>query len=219
MTERVTFTSRDGDPVEGAYAAPEGAGKHAAVVVLQEYWGVNDHICTMVERFAGEGYLAIAPALYHGAPTRDSAEASKLLGKMDWPRAVAEIAGATAWLRHHPRSTGKVAVVGFCMGGALSFAAAANIPGLACAVPFYGVPSAQDWSKVTCPIQAHFAATDQWATPEAARAIQAAVPAMELHVYDAQHAFMNDSRPAVYSTEHAPTAWARALAFLKQHTA
>ena len=219
MIERVTFTSRDGDPTEGAYAAPDGTGKHPAVVVLQEYWGVNDHISSIVERLAAQGFLAIAPDLYHGVTTRDAAEAGKLLGKMDWARAIAEIAGATSWLRHHPRSTGKVAVIGFCMGGALAFAAAANIKDLACAVPFYGVPTAQDWSKVEAPIQAHFAATDQWATPDAGRAIQAAVPSMELHVYDAQHAFMNDSRPTVYSTEHAPTAWTRALAFLKQHTA
>jgi carboxymethylenebutenolidase len=223
MTERVTFTSRDGDSIQGAFAAPTGAGPAPAIVVLQEYWGVNDHICRMVERFAAEGFLAVAPDLYHGVVTADAAEASALLGKMDWPRAVSEIAGATAWLRKHPRSTGKVAVVGFCMGGALAFAAAASIPDLACAVPFYGVPSPQDWSKVTAPVQAHFAATDQWASPDAGRAIQAAIEgagkSMELHVYDAQHAFMNDSRPTVYSTEHAPQAWARALAFVKQHTA
>ncbi len=223
MTERVTFKSKAGDETSGALATPVGAGKAPAIVVIQEYWGLNDHVKDLCERFAGEGFVALAPDLYHGAVTKDAAEAMKLMQGLDWARAMADIAGAVDTLRAHPRSNGKVAVTGFCMGGALTFIASTAIPDLAAAVPFYGVPPGGDWSKVTCPIQAHFAATDGWAKPSIALDIQAAVQqhggAMELNVYDAQHAFMNTTRPEVYSPEDAKLAWERAITFLKQHTA
>jgi carboxymethylenebutenolidase len=108
------------------------------------------------------------------------------------------------------------------MGGKLTFVAAAAIPEIAAAVPFYGVPSpATDYSKVKAPILAHFAAHDDWAKPAAAEAIQKQLVArgqsMELHVYDAQHAFVNDTRPDVYSPDVAKLAWDRTIAFLKQH--
>jgi carboxymethylenebutenolidase len=136
---------------------------------------------------------------------------------------MADVAGAVDYARAHPRSTGKVAITGFCMGGALTLMAATQIPGLAAAVPFYGVPPGGEWSKVTCPIQAHFAATDEWAKPsiglDIQKAVQQAGGAMELNVYDAQHAFMNTTRAEVYSPEDAKLAWERTITFLKQHAA
>jgi len=107
------------------------------------------------------------------------------------------------------------------MGGALSFAAAARIPGLAAVAPFYGIPGPQDWSKVTAPIQAHFARGDDgdWSAPAKAEEIgrQVAVP-FELFVYEAEHAFMNEQRPEVYAPEHAALAWQRLVAFLRTHS-
>jgi carboxymethylenebutenolidase len=106
------------------------------------------------------------------------------------------------------------------MGGALSFASACQIKGLSAVVPFYGVPPGGDWSKVTSPVQAHFASHDEWATVDKAKAIQHALGGkMELHVYDAQHAFCNDRRPEVYDAEAARQAWTRAVAFVRTHTA
>ena len=185
MTKRVQFSAKSG-ACEGEIAEPSGTGKVGGVVVIQEWHGINAEMRSKIERFASEGYLAIAPDLYHG----------------------------------------KVAVLGFCLGGALSFAAAANVPGLAAVVPFYGVPdlSQIDLGRVTAPILAHFAETDAWASPDKARAIQKELQAkgkpMELHVYQgAGHAFMRSGDPTKYHEASAKLAWERTLAFLKTHLA
>jgi carboxymethylenebutenolidase len=202
---------------------PSGSDKVPAVVVVQEYWGVNDHIKDVCDRFARAGFVALAPDLYRGVVTRIAADAMKLMQSLDWRRAMGDVGGAVDYLRAHPRSSGKVAIVGFCMGGAITLAASTQVEGLAAAVPFYGVPPQADWSKVTCPIQGHFAATDEWAKPSIGLDIQKAVQqhggAMELNVYDAEHAFMNDTRPEVYSPDSAALAWDRTITFLRLHTA
>jgi len=222
MTERVTFKSQAGDEASGALALPAGDDKAPAVVVLQEYWGLNDHIKSLVERFAAAGFVALAPDLYRGAIAKKADEAQKLMGSLDWGRAMGDLAGAVAYLRAHARSNGKVGVVGFCMGGAITLAASTMLP-IDAAVPFYGVPPKADYTKVKCPIQAHFAATDEWAKPSIALDIQKTVQqhggAMELNVYDAEHAFMNDTRPEVYSPDDAKLAWDRAITFLRQQLA
>src|SRR4030095_1534973 len=105
------------------------------------------------------------------------------------------------------------------MGGARTFASAVNIRTLAAVVPFYGLPGDLDWTKVDAPVQAHFATHDEWATVAGAEKITAAVTVpMELHVYDAQHAFCNERRPEVYNVEAAKQAWDRALSFVRSHT-
>ncbi len=223
MSERVTFTSKNGDTVGAALALPAGGGQAPTIAVIHEWWGVNAQIEGLVDRLAAEGFVALAPDLYRGVVAKDATEASTLMTTLDRERALADIEGAVAHLRAHPRGTGKVAVTGFCMGGAYAFAAACFIRGLACVVPFYGLPSRADWSLVDAPILAHFAATDGWAIPEKAEEIQRTLAArgaaMELHIYDAEHAFMNEQRPEVYSAAAAALAWTRTVAFLRQHTA
>jgi carboxymethylenebutenolidase len=223
ITERVAFTSRTHQAIEGALALPAGGGKAPAVVVLQEWWGVNEQIQTMAARLAAEGFVALVPDLYRGKVAKDAAEAGAMMNGLDWGRAMDDIAGAVEHLRAHPRATGKVAVIGFCMGGALAFATAAQVEGLAAVVPFYGIPSPQNWGHVTAPIQAHFSHNDGWAKPDLAREIQQTLQrdgkSMELHIYEAEHAFMNDRRPEVYDPAAAKLAWDRAIAFLRTHTA
>ena len=110
--------------------------------------------------------------------------------------------------------------MGYCMGGALTLATAVNVRGLAAVAPYYGLPGDLDWTKIDAPVQAHFAKHDDWATIAGAEKIKAAVRVpMELHVYDAQHAFCNDKRPEVYNAECAALAWKRTVEFLRQHTA
>jgi len=208
----------------GELAEPGGGEKVGAVVVVQEWHGINDEMRAKVDRFAGEGFIALAPDLYHGKVTTDDAEASKLMATLDFAGAVREIGAAVQWLKGQPRSNGKVAVLGFCMGGALTLAAAATLPGIACAVPFYGIPdlSKLDLSKVTAPIQAHFAEHDDWASPQKARLIEAELKAkgksIELHVYEgAGHAFMRDSDTTKYHEPSAKKAWPRTVAFLREH--
>lgn len=215
-TQRVTFPSSAGE-ASGVLVTPDGAGKPPGVVVIQEWWGVNDQIQSVAERYAAAGFAAIVPDLYHGKIAKDADEAGKMMNALDFGKAVQEIAGAVAFLRE--RGSAKVAVTGYCLGGALAFAAAVNVRGLAAVVPFYGLPGDLDWTKVDAPIQAHFATHDEWAKVEGAEKIKAAVKApMELHAYDAQHAFCNDRRPEVYNPDAAKQAWDRALAFVRSHT-
>ncbi len=215
-TQRVTFPSSAGE-ASGVLVTPDGAGKPPGIVVIQEWWGVNDQIKSVAERYAAAGFAAIVPDLYHGQIAKDPDEAGKMMKALDFGKAVQEIAGAVAFVRE--RSNGKVAVTGYCLGGALSFAAAVNVRGLAAVVPFYGLPGDLDWTKVEAPVQAHFATHDEWATVAGAEKINAAVKVpMELHVYDAQHAFCNDRRPDVFNPDAAKQAWDRTLAFVRSHT-
>ncbi len=194
------------------------AAKPPGVVLLQEWWGVNDQIQSIAQRYADAGFVAIVPDLYHGKIAKDADEAGRMMKALDFGKAVQEIAGAVAFVRE--RSNGKVAVTGYCLGGALALASAVNVRGLAAVVPFYGLPGDLDWSKIDAPVQAHFATHDDWATVAGAQKIKDAVKApMELHVYDAQHAFCNDRRPEVYNPEAAKQSWDRAVSFVRAHTA
>lgn len=218
MTERVTISSSTGE-LSGVLAIPAGEAKVPGVVVIQEYWGINEQIQEVAQHWANAGYLAVVPDLYHGQLATTPEEAMGLMKALDFAKAVQEIAAAADYLRSHPRATGKVAVSGYCLGGALSFAAAVNVRGLAAVVPFYGLPGDLDWSKVDAPIQAHFAQHDDWATVAGAQKIKDAVKVpMELHVYDAKHAFCNARRPEVYDAGAATLAWDRTLAFVGAHT-
>jgi carboxymethylenebutenolidase len=217
QTQRVTFPSSVGE-ASGVLVTPAGGGVHPAIVVLQEWWGINDQIQSVAARYADAGFVAIVPDLYHGAVARTADEAGAMMKALDAAKAVQEIAGAVSFVRE--RSNGKVAVTGYCMGGGLALASAVHIRGLAAVVPFYGLPGDLDWAQVDAPIQAHFAQHDEWATVAGAQKVKAAVQApMELYTYDAQHAFANDRRPEVYNAEAAKLAWDRALAFVRSHTA
>jgi carboxymethylenebutenolidase len=225
MTTRVSFASKAGDNVEGELALPAGSAKAGGVLVIQEYWGVNDHIRSLVTRLADAGFVALAPDIYRGKITKDANEAGQLMTEMPRERALGDIAGAAAFLGEHARSNGKIAVMGFCMGGAFALRSAAEIPGLAAVISFYGMPDPKDvdWSRVTAKVQGHFAKEDAWAKVEyaemAKKALESHGQSMDLYVYDAQHAFVNDTRPEVYSPENAKLAWDRAIAFLKQQLA
>jgi carboxymethylenebutenolidase len=215
-TQRVTFPSSVGE-ASGVLATPQAGGKPPGVVVLQEWWGINEQIQDVVKHYADAGFVALAPDLYHGVVAKDADEAGRMMKALDFNKAVQEIAGAVNFL--HDRSSGKVAVTGYCMGGALAFASAVNIRGLAAVVPYYGLPVDADFSKVDAPIQAHFATHDGSATVAGAEKIKKAVKVpMELHVYDAQHAFCNERRPEVYNAEAAKLAWDRTLQFIRSHT-
>lgn len=221
-TTRVEFETKWGKKASGDLAVPAGTGKVGSVVLIQEWWGVNDHIRSMITRLAADGFLALAVDLYHGKVTKDADEAGKLMTALDHERALEDIEAAATYLGAHERAGGRIGVVGFCMGGMLTFRAAERISDFSCAVPFYGVPPAEQYNvaKVRAPILAHFSATDPWAKPAIAEQIQKNLTArggtMTLHVYDAEHAFMNDTRPEVYSPDNAKLAWDRTLKFLHQ---
>ena len=221
MSKRVEFSSKSGQKEHAEVAEPAGTGKTGGVVLIQEYWGVNDHMRSMTDRLAAEGFVVATPDLYHGKTTKDANEAGKLMQAFDWSHGIQDIAGAVAYLKESPRCNGKVAVMGFCMGGALTFVSACQVPGLSAAVSFYGVPQQADYAKVTAPILAHFAKKDEWVSPEVAENVKKELSkhgkSIEAHVYECGHAFMNDSRPEAHHPESAKLAWQRTVAFLKKH--
>lgn len=220
MTQRVNIPSPTGS-LSAVLMLPTGEGKAPGVVVLQEWWGVNTQLEAIARKWADLGFVAIVPDLYHGKviPIGKSDEASAAMKALDFGKAVQEIGATVAFLKSHERSTGKVAVTGYCMGGALTLATAVNVRGLSAAVAYYGLPGELEWSKVDAPVQAHFAQHDDWATVAGAEKVKAGVKSMELHVYDAQHAFCNDQRPEVFNAEACAQAWDRTVAFVRTHTA
>jgi len=212
MSERVKFPSTAGE-AEGVVFGDAPVG----VVVIQEWWGVNEQIQATAKRWADAGFTAIVPDLFHGKVAKTADEAGHMMKGLDFGKAVQEIAGAIELLKK--RGCTKVVVTGYCMGGALSLATAVNVRGLAAIVPYYGWPGDLDWSKIDAPILAHFCKNDDWAKAAYAEKLKSAVKVpMELHVYDAEHAFCNDKRPEVYDAAACKLAWERSLAFVKQHT-
>jgi carboxymethylenebutenolidase len=208
------------------YLAP-AAHPAPAVVVLQEWWGLVGHVTAVADRFASAGFTALAPDLYHGKQTTSPDEAGKLFMALNIAEAGKDVAGALRYLRGldgvAPKRTG---VVGFCMGGQLALFAAQEYPDLVDAVvDFYGIhPRVTiDPSRLRAPILGHFATHDNSVPPAAGRALREQVVAaggqMEIHEYDAGHAFFNDARPQVYHAGAARLAWDRTIAFLTAHLA
>ena len=222
MPGRMVSFRANGRSASGYLAAP-ASGKGPGVLVLQEYWGLVDHIKEVAERFARMGFVALAPDLFDGDSTRHPDEALRKLMALNIAETSKELRAAAEYLRGLPEVEPKnVAAVGFCMGGQLALLAATEHPDeIAAAVDFYGIhPNVKpDFSKLQGKVLAHFGLHDDFVPEADARAlvaqIQAAGKSVEAHFYDAGHAFFNDDRPEVYSMRDAETAWERTIAFLK----
>ncbi|MFZ5624631.1 MAG: dienelactone hydrolase family protein [Gemmatimonadota bacterium] len=218
----ITFAA-NGRTADGYLSLPP-SGTGPGLVVVQEWWGLVDHIKDVADRFAAEGFVALAPDLYHGELARSPDEAGKLFMALNIAKAGLELRGAGTCLLEHPAvSPRKVGVVGFCMGGQLAlFAAAEHGDVFSAVVDFYGVhPNAKvDPRKVKVPVLAHFAERDNSVPPAMARKLVAelvdAGAQVEAHFYDAGHAFFNDTRPQVYDRACAEQAWARTITFLRR---
>jgi len=212
----IEFGRPDGGKAKG-YLAAAGQGR-PGIVVIQEWWGLNDQICGVADRFARAGYNALAPDLYKGRVTQTPDEANHLMTGLDFPDAThQDLRGATQFLK---TQSPKVAVMGFCMGGALTVAAAVHVAEMDAGICFYGIPPTgfADPAKIKKPFQGHFANQDDWCTPAAVndleKAMKAAGQSPDIHRYDAAHAFFNE-RSAAYHLESANLAWERMAAFLK----
>lgn len=222
MGERIRFSSNGGE-APGFLARP-GGKPAGGVVVIQEWWGLDDHIRQVAERLAGEGFCALAPDLYHGTVTKSPDEAGKLLMALDIARAERDLRGA---VEHVAGLAGApVGVVGFCMGGALSlFAACAAGERIgACVVYYGGHPKVSyDWDALKAPVLGHWAEDDAFANPNAERferELSERGHPFEFHRYPGtQHAFFNDTRPEVHDPAAAGLSWDRTLAFFRKHLA
>lgn len=219
MGEMITFTRPDGGTAAGYLATADNP--RGSMVVIQEWWGLNDQIRGVADRVAATGYTAIAPDLYAGRLTQDPDEAGHMMTGLDWGGATNEdIRGALQHLRQ--RHDGKAGVMGFCMGGALTVIAGVHVPECDVAVCFYGIPPCEvaDPAAMKVPFQGHFATRDDWCTPESVADLESALGASgivyEIHNYDGEHAFFNETSPA-HDPGAAALSWDRTAAFLERH--
>jgi len=217
----VDFQS-NGGTTQGYLATP-AAGKGPGVLVIQEWWGLVPHIKNVCDRFAAEGFSALAPDMYHGKTANEPDGAGKLFMALNIGQAEKDLRGAAASLARHS-STVKLGAVGFCMGGQLALFAATVNPNVEATVNFYGIhPNVKpDYAKLSGPVLGLFAEKDTFVTPQTARDVDAAIKkagkSSEIHIYpNVDHAFFNDENTAAYNKASADDAWRRTLAFFRQH--
>lgn len=206
----------------GGYRADPTTAPKAAMVVIQEIFGVNHHIRAVCDRLAAEGYVAIAPAIFDrvernfqcGYSPDEVAVARKFIANPDWPAMLRDTQAAIDAVRN----VGPVGIIGFCLGGSIAYAAATKLSGLSAAIGYYGgaiVRFADDKPKV--PTQLHFGEKDASIPLSDVEAIRAKRPDVEIYIYPgAQHGFHCDER-ASYDKASADIAWPRSLGFLAKH--
>jgi carboxymethylenebutenolidase len=228
MGELISFTRPDGQVLNGYLVDPvQGAGA-PGVVVIQEWWGLNDQIKGVADRLAGAGYRALVPDLYRGKLALEANEAEHLMNDLDFADAAGQdIRGAVQYLKASGSS--KVGVTGFCMGGALTVLSSVFVPELAAAVIWYGYPPLEfvNASKIKAPLLGHWATGDEafaiGGVDELEQKLSNAGVTYTFHRYNAKHAFANETADAKnlpflkYDPAAAELAWQRTLAFLGEH--
>jgi carboxymethylenebutenolidase len=209
--------------VTQGYLATPTQGKGPGVLVIQEWWGLVGHIKNVCDRFAAEGFSALAPDLYHGKMASEPDEAGKLFMALNIEQAEKDLAGAAKYLSGHS-STSKLGAVGFCMGGQLALFAGCIDQNIGAVVDFYGIhPNVKpDYSRLSGPVLGLFAEKDAFVTPTTAREVEAAIrkagKPVEIHIYPGvDHAFFNDERTDAYNKPAADDAWRRTLAHFRAH--
>ena len=216
----VELTAADGHRLAAYRCEPLGKPR-GGLVIVQEIFGVNSHIRAVADGYAADGYLVVAPALFDRAKrnyetgyTQPDIEAGvAIMMGLKWENTLADIAAAIG----NAKSAGKVGIVGYCYGGAAAWMAVSRLPGLACAVPYYGgaIPS-QIGEQPKCPVLFHWGETDHSIPLEAAQKVAAAHPEAISNYYQAGHGFNCDQR-ASYHAESAKLARERTIEFLRKH--
>lgn len=227
MGEMVTFPS-NGDTADGYLTIP-ASGRGPGVLVLQEWWGLAPQLKRVCDRLAEEGFVALAPDLYHGeiAEHTEMDKAARLMSEMPMDRAARDMGAAVDYLLAHDAVQGdKIGVVGFCMGGMLTLVVAAQHGDkIGAAAPFYGAPlgdSAPDWSGLNAPVRGHFAAQDDFFPPEKIAELEQQLKAMGKDcVFTVHpgtgHAFANEDNPlGTHDLEASGKAWNETIAFFRE---
>jgi carboxymethylenebutenolidase len=215
QNEMLSFDTANGP--SSAYVALPEESNGKAVIVIQEWWGMNDHIKDIADRYAAEGFTAVAPDLYRGKIAADSTEASKMMHDLTNEDGLDTIKNAidAASLAYDISHFG---ITGYCMGGSFALLAACELEGLSAAAPFYGdIPGDDILQELTTPTIFISGTRDSWITPEKVSQLEDAAEQFELPVhsvkYDADHAFFNNTRPEVYDESAAKDAWALVVGF------
>jgi carboxymethylenebutenolidase len=220
--QMVEFPSNGG--TANGYLSEPASGKGPGVIVIQEWWGLVPHIKEVADRFAKEGFVALAPDLYHGETTKSPDEAGKLMMALRIDEAEKDLRAAINYLLAQEATTGtKVGTVGFCMGGALSLYAASKNPQVAACVVFYGIhPNVKpDIASLQAPVLGIYAERDAYVPPSAVHELEAKLKehgkSVEMHIYPGMdHGFFNDTRPDVYNEAAAEDAWRRTVALYNE---
>jgi len=219
-TESIELNPRYG-ATTAHVAIPDGDVKpKAAVVLIQEYWGINDHIRDLTSRYAREGYICVAPDLYRGKLAKNPKEAMSLMSSLTMEDGMETIKSAIDETRKK-YGIDKFAITGYCMGGTYAFRAACEIETLKASAVFYGdVPEEETLAKLKVPVLFIAGVRDQWINPQKVEQLKEAARKYKLPIevvsYDADHAFFNDTRPEVYNPEAAADAWRRVLKFFAE---
>lgn len=222
-TETLNFEAANGATT--AYVAfpdgPDSGATGKAIILIQEWWGLNGHIKDITERYAAEGFTAIAPDLYRGQIATNSEDAGQMMHALDIGDGIDIIKNAVAKAReaYDIKSFG---ITGFCMGGTYALRAACELDDFSAAVPFYGdVPEAEVLEKLKTPVLFISGKKDAWINTEKVGHLMSVAADHGLPVesiaYDADHAFFNNTRPEVYDADVSADAWSKALAFFRQH--
>jgi carboxymethylenebutenolidase len=222
MGEMVTYPA-NGHSTSGYLSLPP-RGRGPGLLVIQEWWGLVDHIKAVADRFAGAGFVALAPDFYNGATTKSPDAAAKLFMALNIDRAGADLRGSADYLLSRPEtSSSRVGAVGFCMGGQLALYAGATYPDrIGAVVDFYGIhPNVPiDPARLAVPVLGHFGETDGSVPVDVVERLATAVREsggrFDAHFYPAGHAFFNDTRPEAYHEPSARTAWERSVAFFRE---
>ncbi|MCX3058763.1 dienelactone hydrolase family protein [Streptomyces beihaiensis] len=220
--QNITFDS-NGTPAHGYLALPP-SGRGPGVILIQEWWGLTDHIADVADRLAAEGFVVLAPDLYGGRVTHDAQEAFRMMRDLPVERGVRLLSGAVDHLLGLPEVTGDtVGAVGFCMGGGFVLYLAAQEPRVAAAVPFYGVIQGDvpDFSGLRAQILGHYGEHDSTVPVATLKGLHDVVQRQsgiepDFRLYPADHAFFNDKRPEVHDPEASARAWSSTLDFLRR---
>lgn len=220
-TETLNLNTSSG-PTTAYVARPEGETA-AAVILIQEYWGINDHIRDIAGRYANEGYVCVAPDLYSGKLAKDSNEAARFMRELPLAEGVEIIRQAVIETkkRYHAQ---KIGITGYCMGGIYALRSACELTDFSAAAPFYGdIPEEDVLKKLAVPTLFIAGKRDAWINPEKVNELIEAARKYDLPIevvsYDADHAFFNDTRPEVYDAEAAADAWRRVLELFRKNLA
>jgi carboxymethylenebutenolidase len=228
MGEMISFKRPDGQSAKAYLAEPAGGSSAPGIVVIQEWWGLNDQIKGVADKLAAAGYRALVPDLYRGKQTLDAKEAEHLMNDLNFGDAAGQdIRGAVQYLKGS--GSAKAGVTGFCMGGALTLLAAVFVPESDANATWYGYPPLEyvDASKIKAPLLGHWGLQDQFFPINGVDALEKKLKGARVnfafHRYDAKHAFANeesDTRnlpPLGYNPEAAELAWQRTMAFFDKH--
>jgi len=217
VSKTLNVSTANGDTT--ARVVTPAGGSNKAVVIIHEWWGVNDHILDIAGRYADEGFVAIAADLYRGRTTKDKAEAGKLMHDLTIEDGIDTISRTIA-VASEGLGISHFGITGYCMGGTFALRSACEVEGVSAAAAFYGdIPDEEALEKLTVPTLFISGTRDEWINPEKVSLLEMAAEKFELPItsvkYNADHAFFNDTRTDVYDQTAASDAWALVIGFFK----